>query len=131
MASLNVSLVSPEDILYEGDAKMVIARTEDGEIGIMAGHVPLVANLLPCRVRVFKEDDSVQAIAVHGGFIEVSGAHLTILSDVAELAEDIDVARATEAKARAEQALSQDNTDADAAAAFQRANARLSTAGAT
>ena len=128
MASINVSLVSPEAILYEGDATLVVAKTEDGEIGIQAGHVPLVANLLPCHVRVHT-DGGVQGIAVHGGFIEVSGGHLTILSDVAELADDIDVERARASKERAEQALAADNTDAEAAGALRRATARLMTAG--
>lgn len=129
--TLNVELVSPEALLYEGEASMVVARTSEGEIGIQTGHVPFVGTLLPGHIRVHQEGGAVQGIAVHGGFIEVSGTHLTILSDVAELAEDIDVARAQDARSRAESALATDSEDLEAAAALRRAHARLAAAGAS
>ena len=123
--ALQVELVSPERIVYEGEAVLVIARTTDGEIGFQAGHVPFVGNLVPSVVRIALEPGGIQHIAVHSGFIEVSNDHVTLLSDVAELAQDIDVARATAAKDRAEAAIRTDADNADAIGALGRAEARL------
>ena len=92
--SLRIELVSPERVVFEGDAELVIARTSDGEIGFQPGHVPFVGNLVSSVVRVALSDGGVQRIAVHSGFVEVSDNHVALLCDVAELAEDIDVERA-------------------------------------
>ncbi|MGI9625076.1 MAG: ATP synthase F1 subunit epsilon [Acidimicrobiales bacterium] len=120
-----VELVSPEKIVYEGEATLVIARTTDGEIGFQPGHVPFVGNLVPSVVRIALEPEGVQHIAVHSGFVEVSDNHVTLLSDVAELAQEIDVERAQAALERAEEALRADGNDEDARAAQRRAEARL------
>jgi F-type H+-transporting ATPase subunit epsilon len=127
---LKVELVSPERLLYEGEASQVDARTADGEIGFLPGHIPFVGTLQPWVVRIQCTDGSVQRIAVHGGFVELSHDHVTLLSDIAELAEDIDVDRAQRALARAEEALRATPDDADAIAARERAVARLRAAGA-
>lgn len=129
--ALKVELVSPERLLYEGDATQVVARTTDGEIGFQPGHIPFVGTLLPSVVRVFQEGGDVERIAVHSGFVEVSGNHLTLLSDVAEVSGDIDVERAQAALARADEALRSDAEDAEAMAAKGRAQARLRAAGAS
>ncbi len=121
---LHVELVSPERLLYEGESSEVLARTVEGEIGFLPGHIPFVGMLLPGVVQVHT-DGGIQRIAVHSGFIELANDQLTLLSDVAELAEDIDVDRARAALERADQALSADGEDADAAAAKARANARI------
>ncbi len=92
-----VEVVSPEKVLYSGEADMVITRTEGGgEIAFQAGHAPFLATLAENHTRVFQTDGKVQDIAVHRGFVEVSGTptKVSILSDTAELAEDIDVERA-------------------------------------
>ena len=121
---LHVELVSPERLLYEGESSEVLARTVEGEIGFLPGHIPFVGALLPGVVQVYT-DSGIQKIAVHSGFIEVSNDHLTLLSDVSEMAEDIDVDRARAALERAEQALAADSDDTEAAAAKARAMARL------
>lgn len=126
---IHVELVSPERLLYEGESTEVLARTVEGEIGFLPGHIPFVGTLLPGVVQV-QTDAGWQRIAVHSGFIELANDHLTLLSDVAELAEDIDVARATAALERAEEALRADDADEDAAAAKRRAEARLAAASA-
>ena len=126
---LHVELVSPERLLYEGEASQVDARTTEGEIGFQPGHIPFVGALLPWSVRVHGADGSEQRIAVHGGFVELSNDHLMLLSDIAELAEDIDVPRAEAAKGRAQEALAADEDDEKAQAALARANARLRAAG--
>ena len=125
---LHVELVSPERVVYEGDAELVIARTTDGEIGFQGGHEPFVGNLVPSVVRIALSSEGVQHIAVHSGFVEVSDDHVTLLSDIAELAQDIDVERANAALERATKALASDKDDDDAAAAAARANARLEAA---
>jgi len=127
---LQVELVSPERIAYSGEAKMVIARVVTGDIAFLPGHVPFIGILQTHPVRVLFEDGGEQVIAVHQGFVEVSEDKVTILSDVCELADDIDVARAQSAKVTAEDAVRADAEDVDAQAALKRANVRLSVAGA-
>jgi F-type H+-transporting ATPase subunit epsilon len=128
---LHVEVVSPERILYTGDASFVRCRTVGGgEIAFLTGHVPFVGALDIGEVLV-RGDDGDERIAVHGGFVEVSDDRVTILSDVAELKEQIDVGRARAARERAEQALRADADDVEAAAALRRADLRLQVADAT
>ncbi|MBJ86989.1 MAG: ATP synthase F1 subunit epsilon [Acidimicrobiaceae bacterium] len=122
---LRVELVSPERIVYEGEAELVIARTTDGEIGFQPGHVPFVGNLVSSVIRIALSDGGVQRIAVHSGFVEVSDNHVALLSDVAELAEDIDTDRARNALDRANELLAGDSENEEAAMALQRAEVRL------
>lgn len=131
--TLHVELVSPERILWTGEAEMVSARTVGGgEIAFLTGHTPFVGALDVAKVAIRPEAGAAdQVIAVHGGFIEVSNDRVTILSDVAELEEQIDVPRARAAKERAEAALRTDGEDADAQAALRRADLRLAVAGAS
>lgn len=132
--ALEVELVSPERIAYSGEASMVICRTTTGDIAFLPGHIPFIGVLATHPVRVQLEDGSEQVIAVHHGFVEVSppdpagNTRVTILSDVAELADTIDVARARAAKERAEEALRADAEDPEARAALVRAEVRLSVA---
>ncbi len=123
--SLRVELVSPERIVYEGEAELVIARTTDGEIGFQPGHVPFVGNLVSSVIRIALSDGGVQRIAVHSGFVEVSDNHVALLSDVAELAEDIDTDRAKNALDRANELLAGDSANEEASKALQRAEVRL------
>ena len=122
---LRVELVSPERIVYEGEAELVIARTTDGEIGVQPGHVPFVGNLVSSVIRIALSDGGVQRIAVHSGFVEVSDNHVALLSDVAELAEDIDTERAKNALDRANEILAGDSENEEASMALQRAEVRL------
>ena len=122
---LRVELVSPERVVYEGEAELVIARTTDGEIGFQPGHVPFVGNLVSSVIRIALSDGEVQRIAVHSGFVEVSDNHVALLSDVAELAEDIDTDRAKNALDRANELLAGDSANEEAAKALQRAEVRL------
>jgi F-type H+-transporting ATPase subunit epsilon len=123
---MQVELVSPERILFSGEATMVVCRTSDGEIAFMANHAPLIGLLGIGPVRIYDGDRLVERAAVHGGFVEVSNNRVTILSDVAELAATIDVARAQEAKSRAEAEVAGAGDDnAEAIAALRRAEVRL------
>ena len=101
---LQVEVVSPERILYSGEADMVIARTTDGEIAFLAGHVPFIGSLGVGRVTIRTPEGGDEIlVAVHRGFVEVNDDRVTVLSDVAELADDIDVDRAQRALDEAEQ----------------------------
>ncbi|MEX2256634.1 MAG: ATP synthase F1 subunit epsilon [Acidimicrobiia bacterium] len=129
--TLHVQVVSPEQILYEGDGEMLVCRTADGDIAFLPGHAPLLGALGVAKVRVILPGDGEQVIAVHAGFVEVSGSRVIVLSDVAELPDQIDIARATAAKERAEAALAAEAEDELAAGALARAALRLEVAGAT
>ncbi len=129
---MQVELVSPEEIVFSGEATMVIARTPSGEIAFLLGHVPFVGVISgKSAVRIFLTDGAIKTVAAHSGFIEVSQNRVTILSDVAEMAENIDTARAHAAKERAEARLREKPDDEDAQAALERANLRLAVAGAS
>ncbi|MDQ3145374.1 MAG: ATP synthase F1 subunit epsilon [Actinomycetota bacterium] len=125
---LHVELVSPERILYSGDAEMVVARTTDGEIAFLTGHAPFIGALGIGTVKVVGGDAGEERAAVHGGFVEVSNDRVSILSDVAELASQIDANRARRALEAAEGA-ADDETDGEAEAALRRARVRLDLAG--
>ena len=126
---LTVEVVSPERLLFSGEATMVITRTlGGGEIAFQAGHMSFLGALTDNHTRVFLLDGSVVDIAVHGGFVEVSENKVSILSDTAELSTEIDVERARSAKERAENNV-RNTHDAEAVAALSRANARLTAAG--
>jgi F-type H+-transporting ATPase subunit epsilon len=125
--ALSVEVVSPEAILFEGEAEMVVARTLDGEIAFQPGHVSFLGALEDSSLRVLQEGGQV-TFAVHGGFVEVSNDRVTVLSDVAEHANDIDVARATAAFEKAEAAMKADPEDLIAAVAVKRASTRLEVA---
>ena len=127
-----VEVVSPERVLFSGEATQVITRTlGGGEIAFLAGHAPFLGALTENHTRVFLADGGVLDIAVHGGFVQVSGNKVRILCDVAELADQIDANGPAAAKERAEEQIRHDD-DAKALAgmaALRRANARLSAAG--
>ena len=124
---LQVELVSPERILWSGEADMVVARTADGDIAFLTGHSPFIGALGIGAVSIRATGGTEERAAVHGGFVEVSGDRVTILSDVAELAGDIDAARARRALEEAER--SQREGDAEVEAALRRARLRVELAG--
>jgi F-type H+-transporting ATPase subunit epsilon len=126
---LSVALVSPERILYQGDADMVVCRTTDGEIAFLNQHAPFVGALGIGKVKVVPPDGQPVQAAVHGGFVEVRDNRVSVLSDVAELADQIDVERARRAKEEALRKLAQGD-DPEAQAALRRAEVRLEVAGA-
>ena len=128
-ATMKVEVVSPERVLFSGSATQVITRTESGgEIAFLPGHTSFLGVLTENHTRIFLEDGKVQDVAVHGGFVEAAGDHVTILSSNAELAGDIDVARARAAKERAETAMRGEH-DTTVEADLRRAHARLSATG--
>jgi F-type H+-transporting ATPase subunit epsilon len=126
---VEVQLVSPEEVLYKGEARMVVVRTlGGGDIAFENNHAQFLGALADWPARVKFEDGTQQWFAVHGGFVEVGQNHVVILSDVAELASSIDVDRAHAAKARAEELLRVNPDDEEAAVALLRADVRLEVA---
>lgn len=123
---LNVAVVSAERELWTGTAKSLVAKTPEGDIGILPGHEPVLALLVESPLRIEEPNGSKVLVAVHGGFFSVAGDNVNVITEVAELAEDIDVERAKAALARAAQAVGEDVEDLGAA---RRAEARLQTAG--
>ena len=121
MKTVQVNIVTPDGPVYDAEVAMVIAKTVSGEMGILAGHIPMVAPLAISAVKMKKADGSFEFAAVSGGFIEVRPDKITILAPSAELAPSIDVARAQEAKARAEQRIQSKQDDVD----FKRAELAL------
>lgn len=101
MAELHVELVSVEREVWSGEATEVLARTTEGEVGILPGHAPLLGQLADGgTVRIVQPGGTVVA-AVSGGFLSVTKQGVTVLAEVAELAEDIDGTRARQAADRA------------------------------
>src|SRR5215213_511607 len=112
-----VQLVSPEAILFEGSAEMVVCRALDGDIAFLKDHVPYLGVLDDDAVRIIQPDDAETAAAVHGGFVQMNGEKLVVLSDLAEQT--------------AEAALATDPDNSEAQAALARAETRLKVAGVT
>lgn len=127
--TMRVEVVSPEKVLFSGEATQVITRTAGGgEIAFLPGHAAFLGSLTENHTRIYLVDGKVQDLAVHLGFVEVGADHVTILSDTAELSEDIDVARAKAAKARAEEQMRAEHS-AEVEADLRRAHARLAATG--
>jgi F-type H+-transporting ATPase subunit epsilon len=126
VAHMNVELVAVERRIWSGEASFVLARTTVGEIGVLPGHEPTLAQLEDTAVvRVDGTDGTSTTLAVHGGFLSITPENVTVLAEYAELAGEIDVARARNALQRA------DSSEPEGAAAAARANVRLKAAGAS
>ena len=126
MATLQVELVAVERMIWSGEATMVIARTTEGELGVLPGHAPLLGELAPGGVvRIRPESGEELVVAAHGGFLSVTEKGVSILAETAEIASEIDVERAREALRRAEA----EGDDHEGQAAARRAQSRLRAAG--
>lgn len=126
MATLQVELVAVERTIWSGEASMVIARTTEGELGVLPGHAPLLGQLAEggvVTIRTTEGQDLV--VAAHGGFLSVSQQGVSILAETAEISSEIDVERAREALRRAES----EGDEPEALAAARRAQSRLRAAG--
>ncbi|MFT8319178.1 MAG: F0F1 ATP synthase subunit epsilon [Sporolactobacillus sp.] len=133
MSTVHTEIVTPAGKIYEGDIHMVSVRAKSGEMGILPHHIPLVAPLEIAQVRLKHEDEKiVDYAAVHGGFIQVSRDSITILSEAAEMKNQIDIERANKAKAEAEEQLSTLHESSEgypeALLKLKRANLRIDTA---
>jgi len=123
--AMHVELVSPELILYSGDAEMVICRTVGGgDIAFLANHAPFLGALDDAIVRIRKTDGEWEQAAVHGGFVHVRDNTVILLSDLAELASAIDFERARRDREELERK-AMDTDDAAVEANLRRVHVRL------
>lgn len=122
---MNVELVAPDRKIWSGEAQMVIARTTEGDIGILAGHEPMLGVLVESPVRIKHGESDELVAAVHGGFLSVTRESVSILAEVVELANEIDTGRARQALDSA------GGDDEESKAAARRATARLRAVGET
>jgi F-type H+-transporting ATPase subunit epsilon len=133
MKTIKVNVVTPDGPVYEDNVAMVSTKAQSGELGILPGHIPLVAPLAIGAVRLKLEDGKTEMIAVSGGFLEVRPDQVTVLAQTAERSAEIDVERALRAKERAEQRLREAHQESidfrRAELALQRAVNRLIVSG--
>lgn len=102
MTPYSIKVLTPEKIFYEGSTEQIIAKTSSGNVGILAGHSPYVANLVPSELKI-KVNGEFRSAAISDGIIKVStDGTVTILSSAVEWSDEIDVARAERAKTAAE-----------------------------
>src|SRR5512136_2248104 len=116
MAIIRLEVVTPEKMVFSGDVDMILAWGLDGQLGILPHHAPLMTMLQPGDL-VFRKAGKEESLVISGGFLEVRPDKVVVLADACERAEEIDVARAEEAKKRAQEALKTARTTVDAAAA--------------
>jgi F-type H+-transporting ATPase subunit epsilon len=123
-----LEIVTPERLVYSQDVDVLSVPTTQGEISILAKHVPLVTIISPGEIKI-KNDNETEYIAITGGFVEVLPHNVIILADAAERAEEIDLERAMKARERAQKLMEEKRGDkianAEAMAAFQRALIRI------
>ncbi len=132
MSCIKFKIVTPERTVYESEIDQITLPTADGEITVLPNHIPLISVIAPGELIVKKGDEEVM-MAVSGGMIEVGENEITILADTAERAEEIDLKRAEEARARAEKLKEEkirvDETEyATAAAILEKNLARIKVA---
>ena len=123
MSTIQVDVVSAKAEVFSGQAEFVSLPGESGELGILPGHTPLITRIKPGAVRI-QNGQNEELVFVAGGILEVQPNKITVLADTAIRGNDLDEARALEAKARAEENLKDNASDVD----YSRAQAELSVA---
>lgn len=117
MNTIHVDVVSAEESIFSGAAKFVALPGESGELGILPRHTPLITRIKPGAVRIELADGGEELVFVQGGILEVQPNAVTVLADTAIRGKDLDEAKATEAKKRAEEALASNKGDINYASA--------------
>lgn len=127
MSQLHLKIVTPEKLIFDEEVDQVNVSTEEGQIGILPHHANLMAKLAPGELTI-KKGGKAESMAVGGGFLQISDNSLTIMTDLANYAEDIDERAVEDAKKRAEQALEQKLSDeeyAETLAVLEKSLAQL------
>jgi len=130
MATMQFEIVTAEGVLYSDEVDAIVAPGVDGELGVLPNHASLLTVLKAGELRIMKGTDETDVL-VTGGFLEVLGNKVTVLADAAERSEEIDIARAEEAVARAQERVSNRASDIDlerALASIKRGEARIQVA---
>ena len=119
--TIQVNIVSAEQSIFAGEAELLVAPGETGELGILPKHTPLITRIKPGSVRIETADGKEEFVFVAGGLLEVQPDHVTVLSDTAVRGQDLDEQKANEAKLAAEEALKNAKSELD----FARASSEL------
>ena len=126
--TFHLKITSPERVFFEGEVTMVEINTTEGQIGVLANHIPLTSVLAPGVCYLHVPDGDPKVCAIHGGFFEILQDSMTILAEVCEWPDEIDVSRAEEARIRAERRLTDKPAGTDIARAMlalKRSAARI------
>lgn len=103
--NFKLEIITPERVFYEGEAVMVEFNTTEGEIGVYKQHIPMTVIISPGILTITEEDDTIKEAALHAGFVEILPDKVTIMAEIIEWPDEIDVERAEAAKERAEERL--------------------------
>ena len=132
MSKMRLQIISPKRILFDGECSMLEYNTSEGQVGVLPGHVAMTQILAPGKLTIYEDNkENPTYIAVMSGISKIMPDTVVLLTEVAELAGEIDLERAESAKDRAEKRLTEKNPNIDmdrAAAALKRALARLEVA---
>lgn len=118
MATLQCRVVSAREEIYSGDISMLIAAGSEGEVGVLAGHTPLITLLKPGSVRIQTADGNEEVIYVSGGVLEVQPKMVTVLADTAVRASNLDEVKIEQARKQAEQMLANQSDELQTSAAL-------------
>lgn len=124
-AVLRVEVVAADGIAWEGEALSVIARTTEGDLGILPNHEPFLAGMVPCAAEVLTADGNREVVAIDGGFISVADNRVSLLAQFAKVAREIDLTAAEHELAAAEKRLNAGELDDETRQHFLRAQAQV------
>jgi F-type H+-transporting ATPase subunit epsilon len=122
---LRVEVVAAGGIVWEGDALSVIVRSTEGDLGVLPGHEPFLAALVPCAAEVLTAEGNREVLALDGGFISVADNRVSVLSQFAKVAKEIDLNAAEHELAAAEKRLNAGELDDETRQHFLRAQAQV------
>ncbi len=122
---LRVEVVSADGITWEGEALSVIARSTEGDLGVLPGHEPFLAALVPCAAEVLTADGNREVLALDGGFISVADNRVSVLSQFAKVSKEIDLKAAEHELAAAEKRLNAGELDDETRQHYLRAQAQV------
>ena len=122
---MQVEVVSADRVVWSGESSNIIAKTVEGEIGILPGHEPVLGVLVPSAVVIFDEGGGREVVAVDGGFISMSQGRVSILSEYARMADETSVSQAEKELAEAQRVLDTGDGDDEDRKRFLRATAQL------
>jgi F-type H+-transporting ATPase subunit epsilon len=128
VATLHVEVVAADRTVWSGDVRSVTARTTEGDLGILPGHSPVLAVLVPSAVEIIEDGGQRQVVAVDGGFVSVAQDRVSVLSEYAVMSGEIDAARAQSDLDRLLGLEGRDEDDAELQAAIARAQAQVKAA---
>ena len=122
---LRVEVVSADGITWEGEALSVIVRSTEGDLGVLPGHEPFLAALVPCAAEVLTADGNREVLALDGGFISVADNRVSVLSQFAKVAKEINLKAAEHELAAAEKRLNAGELDDETRQHYLRAQAQV------